>query len=130
MNPNLWNKHFNVSSKGIKRLRLQSITTVTLCVLMDSTNTDKCNKDWVFHWSDVRIPNYNVFNSLKIVLTSPKSVNPDEMQLYAKFHLGLHCQSTRLGVSLIQKAKFVSSVCMLFLWLCHNPALISEVLYI
>ena len=29
--------------------------------------------------------------SLKIVLTSAKSVDPDEMQQYAAFHLGLHC---------------------------------------
>ena len=35
----------------------------------------------------LEFPNYDVFKSLKIVLTSAKSVDPD----YAAFHLGLHC---------------------------------------
>ena len=30
------------------------------------------------------------------------SEDPDEMQLNAAFHLGLHCQSTHFGVSSIQ----------------------------
>ena len=34
---------------------------------------------------------YDAFKSLKIVLTSAKSSDPDEMQLYAAFNLGLHC---------------------------------------
>ena len=34
---------------------------------------------------------YDVFLFLKIVLTSAKSVYPDEMSCYAAFHLGLHC---------------------------------------
>ena len=34
---------------------------------------------------------YDVFMSLKVVLTLANSVNPDEMQHYAAFHLGLHC---------------------------------------
>ena len=33
--------------------------------------------------------NYVTFNPLKIVLTSAKRVDPDKMQLYAAFHLGL-----------------------------------------
>ena len=37
-----------------------------------------------------KFPNYNVFKPLKIVLTSAKSVVPDEMQHNAAFHLGLH----------------------------------------
>ena len=39
----------------------------------------------------MKFPNYDVFKSLKIVLTSAKSAEPDEMQLYAAFHLGLYC---------------------------------------
>ena len=35
--------------------------------------------------------NVNVFLSLKIVLISANSVDSDEMQHYAAFHLGLHC---------------------------------------
>ena len=36
-------------------------------------------------------PNYDVFKSLKIVLISEKSVDPNEIQHYAAFHLCLHC---------------------------------------
>ena len=35
--------------------------------------------------------NYNVFLSLNIVLISVNSEDPDEMQRYGAFHLGLHC---------------------------------------
>ena len=35
--------------------------------------------------------NYDVFLSLKIVLILANSADPDEMQQYAVFHLGLHC---------------------------------------
>ena len=35
--------------------------------------------------------NYSVFLSLKVVLILANSVDPDEMQHYAAFHLGLHC---------------------------------------
>ena len=42
-----------------------------------------------------------------VVLIIANSVDPDEMQHYAAFHLGLHCksvcQSTCLGVSSIQR---------------------------
>ena len=33
----------------------------------------------------------NVFLSLKIAFVMTNSVDPDEMQQYAAFHLGLHC---------------------------------------
>ena len=36
-------------------------------------------------------PSLDVSQFLKIVLTSAKSVDPDEMQHYAAFHLGLYC---------------------------------------
>ena len=36
-------------------------------------------------------PNYDAFLSLKIVLTSAKSVDPSDMPHHAAFHLGLHC---------------------------------------
>ena len=35
--------------------------------------------------------NYDVFLSLRVVLTLANSADPDEMQLYAAFYLGLHC---------------------------------------
>ena len=35
----------------------------------------------------------DVFLSLKVVLILPNSTDPDEMQHYAAFHLGLHCLS-------------------------------------
>ena len=41
---------------------------------------------------------------LKIFFTFTNSVDSDEMQHYAAFHLGLHClQSTHFGVSGIQR---------------------------
>ena len=42
----------------------------------------------------------NVFFGLKILFTLTNSVDTDEMQPYAAFHLDLHCcQNTRLVVS-------------------------------
>ena len=35
--------------------------------------------------------NYNVFLSLKFVVILANSADPDEMQHYAAFHLGIHC---------------------------------------
>ena len=57
------------------------------------SHTDQCNKDGIVHYYILRgqrseFPKYDVFKSLKI---SAKSVDPDEMQHYAAFHLGLHC---------------------------------------
>ena len=37
--------------------------------------------------------NYDVSMSLKVVLISANSKDPDEMQHHAAFHLGLHCLS-------------------------------------
>ena len=34
---------------------------------------------------------YDVFWTLDVVLIIANSVDPDEMQHYAAFHLGLHC---------------------------------------
>ena len=34
---------------------------------------------------------YDVFRSLKVVLVTANSVEPDEMQYHAAFHLSLHC---------------------------------------
>ena len=54
-----------------------------------------------FKGSHVEFLNYDLFPSLKVVLILANSTDPDEMQQFAAFHLGLHCldQSTRLGVS-------------------------------
>ena len=39
-------------------------------------------------------PNYMVNLILKTVLTSARSVDPDEMSHFAAIHLGLHCLTT------------------------------------
>ena len=44
-----------------------------------------------FKGSQVNFLNYDVFLSLKIVFILVKSADPDEMQHYAAFYLGLHC---------------------------------------
>ena len=44
-----------------------------------------------FKGAQVKILNYDVFLSLKVVLILANSADPDEMQQYAAFHLGLHC---------------------------------------
>ena len=54
--------------------------------------------------SQVTFLNYNVFLSLQVVLILANSEDLDEMPRFAAFHLGLTvCQSTRLGVSSIQR---------------------------
>ena len=40
--------------------------------------------------------NYDVFLSLEAVLILANSADPDKMQHYAAFHLGLHCLSKYL----------------------------------
>ena len=47
----------------------------------------------------MKFSNYDLPKCTEIVLTSAKSVDPDEMPHYAAFHLGLHC----LQVSRIQR---------------------------
>ena len=44
-----------------------------------------------FNGLQVDFLNYDAVLSLKIVLTLAKSADPDEMQQYAAFHLGLNC---------------------------------------
>ena len=44
-----------------------------------------------FKGSQVEFLMYDVFCSLKVVLIIANSVDPDEMQHYAAFHLDLHC---------------------------------------
>ena len=44
-----------------------------------------------FKGAQVKVLNYDVFLSLKVVLILANSADPDEMQHYAAFHLGLHC---------------------------------------
>ena len=41
-------------------------------------------------WVDYFL-NYDGFLSLKVVLVLANGADPDEMQHYAAFHLGLHC---------------------------------------
>ena len=44
-----------------------------------------------FRGLQVGISNYNVVLSLKVVFILANNADPDEMQPYAAFHLGLHC---------------------------------------
>ena len=44
-----------------------------------------------FKGPQVDVSNYDVFLSLKFVLILANCADPDEMQHYAAFHLGLHC---------------------------------------
>ena len=39
----------------------------------------------------VEFLNYDVYLSMKVVLNLTNNADPDEMQHYAAFHLGLHC---------------------------------------
>ena len=41
--------------------------------------------------SIIYLKGISLFLSLKIALTTAKSVDPDEMLPYTAFHLGLHC---------------------------------------
>ena len=43
-----------------------------------------------FRGSQIAFLNYDVFLILKVVLVLANSADPDEMQHYAAFHLGLH----------------------------------------
>ena len=69
------------------------------------------------------VPGNNFFKYLfffQIFFFTLNSVDPDEMQHYAAFNLGLHCKSTCLGVCRIQRFNF-GVIGMLkfmsFLWL-------------
>ena len=44
-----------------------------------------------FKGTQAEFLNYDKFLSLKFVLILANSADPDEMHLYAAFHLGLHC---------------------------------------
>ena len=44
-----------------------------------------------FKGLQVEFVNYDVVLSLKVVLILANSADPDEMQHYAAFHLGLYC---------------------------------------
>ena len=46
--------------------------------------------------------NYDVFMSLKIIYILPNSVDPDEMQHNAAFHLRLHCLPKYLFASTVK----------------------------
>ena len=80
---------------------------LTLCILMDFPiyiDTISMGLPIVYlKGTQVDFLTYDVFLSLKIGLIIANSADPDEMQHYAAFHLGLHCQGTRLGVSSIQR---------------------------
>ena len=52
-----------------------------------------------FEGSQVKILDFDVFLSLKIVFILANSANPDEMLHDATFHLGLHCLPKYLFIS-------------------------------
>ena len=54
------------------------------------TRNPSVSSQALYHWATV-LPNYDVFLSLKVVLILVNSADPDDMQHYAAFHMGLHC---------------------------------------
>ena len=58
-------------------LRINAIKMVCLLYMLRGHRTE--------------FPNYDVFLSLKIVMVSANSIDPDEMTRYVAFHLGLYC---------------------------------------
>ena len=61
-----------------------------------------------------------VFLCLKVILILAKSADPDEMQHYAAFHLGLHClPNYPFRVSRIQRFKSQISVLNFTLFNAH-----------
>ena len=63
---------------------------------MDSSFWFLYNKLGIVHCRYIGVSGYNskkniVFFCLKIFFTFTNSVDPEEMQHYAAFHLGLHC---------------------------------------
>ena len=68
---------------------------LTLCILIDfpiHIDTIKMRLTIVFFKGlQVDFLNYDVFLSLKFVLILANSVDPDKTQLYAVFHMGVHC---------------------------------------
>ena len=62
---------------------------------MDSSSSGLINKLGIVHCTYLGVSGYKfkniVFFCLKIFFAFSNRVDPDEMQHYAVFHLGLHC---------------------------------------
>ena len=71
--------------------------------------------------------NCEVFLSVKVVLILANSVDSDEMQHYATFHLGLHCMSSACsGVSSIKWViGGIFGICNKYKNLMYLPILIA-----
>ena len=84
---------------------------------MDPSIWFKYNKLEIVHCTNLGVSGYKLKNKiaflcLMIVYTCSNSVDPNEMQHHAAFHLGLHClpKYPYLGVSWIQRVKLTNSV--------------------
>ena len=58
---------------------------------------------------------YNVLMSLRVVLILANSQDPDEMQLYAAFHLRLHCLTNYLFKGFLTYAGLKSTYRVLYI---------------
>ena len=77
-------------------LHIIFVGAITLCSLIGfPSHIDTISKGLsiVYFKGSQNLLKNNVFLSLKVVLILPNSADPDEMQHYAAFHLGLHCLS-------------------------------------
>ena len=73
---------------------------------MDSSFWFETKKLGIVHCTYLGVSGYNlkkilIFFCLYIFFTFTNSVDPDEMQHYAAFHLGLHCSRKYLSHTLI-----------------------------
>ena len=66
----------------------RSVLPLTLCIVMDSSFWFDLNKLGIVHCTYLGVSGYNT--RLKIFLNFTDSVDPDEMQYYTAFRLGLH----------------------------------------
>ena len=68
---------------------------LTVSILVDfPIHIDKINMGLpivFFKGSQVKFSKCDVFLSVRVVLILANSADPDQMQHYAAFHLGLHC---------------------------------------
>ena len=69
---------------------------------------ERYKKLGIFHCTYLGVSGYNipkniVFFCLKIFFTLSNSVDPDEMQHYAAFHLGLHCLQKYSLIQIVKK---------------------------
>ena len=75
--------------------------------------------------SQVKVSKLSVFLSLKVILILANSADPDGMQHYAAFHLGLHCLPEywfmEFSVQMVKSAMKTKVSLQLYSFLSQNP---------